>query len=380
MANTDLYATVGVERDASPEDIKKAYRKLARKLHPDVNPGDKGAEDAFKELSAAYEVLSDPERRALYDEFGQDGLQSGFDPEQARTYRDWRRRAEAAESFRQGSPSHASADFDLGDLFGDVVGRRVSRRPYVERGADIKAQMQVPFREAVLGTERDLSMSRPKICDRCEGSGADPSSAPLTCPDCEGAGEREVARGPLSFHAACPTCGGAGEMPGPACEECAGSGELGGTARLRVKIPPGVRDGQTIRLAGQGMPGTGGGPAGDLLVDVRVPPHPLLRHEGRDLYLDVPVTVGEAMLGAKIEVPTLAGSIKLTVPPGSQTGTKLRVKGKGVPASGNEAAGDLYVELRIQVPDGSSQPDVAERVAEELEGLYTRDVRAELQL
>ena len=380
MPKRDLYATLGVERDASPEDIKRAYRKLARKLHPDVNPGNKEAEERFKELSAAYEVLSDSEKRQLYDEFGEEGLKSGFDPEQARAYRDWQRRAEAAESFRRGPTTYASTDFDLGDLFGDVVGRGFSRRSYVQRGGDIEAEMQVSFRDAVLGTERDLAITRPKICDSCEGSGTDPSGSPETCPDCGGSGERDVAQGPLSFRTACPTCGGLGQMPGPPCKKCGGLGELEGTARLKVKIPSGIRDGQTIRLAGQGMPGKGGGPAGDLLIGVRVTPHPLVRRDGRDLQLDVPVTIGEAMLGAKIEVPTLDGTIKLTVPSGSQTGTKLRVRGKGVPAAGKEPAGDLYVELRVQVPDPSSQPDVAERAAEELEGLYTDDVRAGLRL
>lgn len=382
MSSRDLYAILGVERGASPDDIKKAYRKLARKLHPDVNPGDKDAEERFKEVSAAFEVLGDARKREVYDEFGEEGLKTGFDPEQARAYRDWQRRAEATGAFRYGPADFRSAEFDLGEIFGDVVDGTgaFSRRPRAQRGADIESQMQVSFRDAILGTERDLAFARPSECPACKGSGTEETKAPQTCPECRGSGYRSVAQGPLAFRAVCTTCGGLGEQPGPACKTCGGAGEVGGTARLKVKVPPGINDGQAIRLPGQGMPGRGGGPPGDLFIRVSVMPHALLHKQGRDLHLEVPVTVGEAMLGAKIDVPTLSGNIKLTIPPSSQSGTKLRLKGKGVPASGGQPAGDFYVELRVQVPDSKREPERAKRAAGDLERLYEQDVRAGLHL
>lgn len=380
MASEDPYVVLGVARDALPPEIKRAYRKLARKLHPDVNPDDPAAETRFKEVAAAYEVVGDVDKRKVFDEFGEDGLKSGFDPDQARAYRQWQQRAQATESFHGGQAGGAEAEgFDLNDLFGGLGGRR-PRQSNDRRGADIESQLRVTFQEAVLGGQRELSFSRPSRCEPCNGVGQDLSVAPQPCPDCGGSGMRNVAQGPLTYSAPCRSCGGAGQKPRPACKACGGAGRIVGTARLEVKIPPGVTDGQTIRLGGQGMPGAGAGSPGDLLIRIEVASHPLLQREGQDLLVDVPVTVGEAMLGAKIDVPTLQGTVALTVPRGSQSGAKLRLRGRGIPALGKRAAGDLYVVLRVMVPVPEGDLEQAEQIAEQLGKLYTGDVRAELRL
>ncbi len=380
MASEDPYVVLGVSRDASPSEIKRAYRKLARQLHPDVNPDDPVAETRFKEVAVAYEVLGDAEKRKVYDEFGEEGLKSGFDPEQARAYRQWQERARATDSFRGGPRGGAGAEgFDLNDLFGGLGSRR-PRPSDDRRGADIESHLRVTFQEAVLGSRRDLSLSRPSRCEACNGIGGDMSAAPQACPGCGGSGTLNVAKGPFTYSTPCPSCGGTGQQPRPPCQACGGAGRIASTARLEVKIPAGVTDGQTIRLSGQGMPGAGAGSAGDLLIRIEIAPHPLLRREGQDLLIDVPVTVGEAMLGAKIDVPTLQGTVTLTVPKGSQSGAKLRLRGKGVPGLGKRAAGDLYVVLRVTVPTPQGDLAEAKRIAEQLGTLYTGDVRAELRL
>lgn len=389
MASKNLYDVLGVSRSATEEQIKGSYRKLARKYHPDVNPGDREAEERFKEISAAFDVLSDPDKRKLYDEFGEEGLRSGFDPEQARAYRRWQERAEASSRFggrgRGAAGGFADAfngggdsgGFNLEDLFGDVGGFSFERRgqPAARRGSDVHAAVTVPFRDAVLGGEREISLELPRVCDTCQGSGHQPTPGEQACFQCGGRGRVRVGGGPMSFHTVCAHCGGTGVEPGPTCPTCGGEGHVTRRVGLKVKIPAGIDTGQTIRLAGQGLPGTGGAPAGDLLLSVTVQPHPLLRREGKDLLLDLPVTVAEAMLGAKVEVPTLQGNIKLTIPPGSQSGQKLRVKGRGV---GGRSPGDLYVVIAIRVPP--ARDEAARRAAQELQSLYDGDVRAAMIL
>jgi curved DNA-binding protein len=336
MAEKDLYAVLGVPRTASEAEIKKAYRKLARKHHPDVNPGDKKAEQHFKEVSAAYEVLSDKEKRKLYDEFGEDAARIGFDPEKARAYREWQeqvkhtRRGGARsggvppgfEEFSGGGEGFSVNIEDLlGDLFRQGGGRKRTRRVRFDEGgfegfevppregADIEAEMTVDLLDAIKGVEREI--------------------------------------------------------------------EINGQ-RLRVKIPRGLKDGQKIRLKGQGRPSPNAGARGDLLITVHTAAHPILRRDGNDLFLDVPVTIHEAMFGARIEIPTPDGTVKVSVPPGSQSGTKLRLKGKGV--HGREGAGDLYAILSVKVPDAGSAAEDARRAAESLEKLYTSGVRSALEL
>ncbi len=295
---TKLYDALGVSPRASDDEIKKAYRKLARRYHPDVNPGDDSAEQRFKEISAAYEVLSDPDKRRAYDEFGADATKMGFDPEQARAYREWQR--QASRTRRPSGGGSMDMDDILSQLFGDQAG-------VAFRGSDIQAELPTDFRSALAGGERSLTFSDGRS--------------------------------------------------------------------LRVRLPPGVRDGETLRLRGKGAPGRGGAPAGDLLVTVRVAPDPVFRREGEDLHLTVPITVGEAVRGASVQVPTLDGEVKVTVPPGSQTGQKLRLKGRGVARGGTQ--GHLYVELRVVAPDGPVDDEV-DRALDVLERAYGGDVRAAL--
>ena len=383
----DLYQLLGVSRGASEDEIKKAYRKLARKYHPDVNPGNKAAEEKFKQVSAAFEVLSSPEKRKLYDEFGEDAAKMGYDPKKAeafRAYRDAAARGGAPGGFPGGVPNVEG--FDIGDLFGDLFRNRRSAGGMEDlfgreepegpaRGEDLHAQVRLSLREAVTGTERSLSVTRPGRCPKCKGSGH--FGRPETCPTCKGSGKIRQGRGPLSMSSTCPTCGGSGKVA-PPCDRCGGSGRVEETSRVTVKIPAGVQTGSQVRVAGQGAAGTQGGPPGDLFLEVQVEPHPLVRREGDDLYVPLPVTVPEAMLGAQVRAPTFTGEVTVTVPPHSQSGRKLRLKGQGVPALRGNGRGDLYVALRIQVPEKATAEVKA--AAETLARGYQHDVRADLHL
>lgn len=398
MAGKNLYEVLGVQKDATTEQIKKSYRKLARKNHPDVNPGDKAAEERFKEVSAAFEVLQDAEKRKLYDEFGDDATKLGFDPEKARAYREWRERPQGGgggygSGFEGGGgggfSSSGFSDFDLEDLLGGMFGRGGGARrprsgdfseaePASNSGADAEAELTIDLLDALRGGERELSLNKPVKCSTCGGAGALPVQGDSTCPRCSGRGRINVSQGPLKFETVCSNCGGSGKLRGPPCASCGGTGARTESVRIKVKIPPGVKDGQKIRLRGQGMPGRNGGADGDLLITIRVAPHPLLRRDGDDLYLEAPITVKEAIYGAKIDVPTLDGSVKLTVPAGSQSGRKLRLKGKGAPIKGG--AGDYYVTLSVRVPEANAEDEESKKAAETLEKSYGGDVRAALKL
>lgn len=380
MAERSLYDILGVAKDASPEQLKKAYRKLARKLHPDVNPGDADAERRFKEVSAAYEVLSDPEKRTLYDEFGEDATRVGFDPEQARAYRRWREQAERTGGARGAGPGFET-EFDLGDLFGDLFqGRAAGAPPRGPRtGADVRAELALDLLDAVRGAEREVELLRDEPCETCGGEGyrAGPGS---DCARCGGRGHIHVSQGPLRFQAACPECGGTARARGPLCDACGGTGAVRRRARLSVRVPAGVADGQTIRLRGQGAPGTRGGPPGDLLVTLRLREHPVFRRRDDDIEVDLPITVPEAVLGAKVEVPTVDGAVTLAVPPGSQTGQRLRLRGRGVPARGGRPAGDMYAVLQVKVPNvGEKDREEVRPALETLGRLYEGDVRDALR-
>ena len=383
----DLYQLLGVSRGASEDEIKKAYRKLARKYHPDVNPGNKAAEEKFKQVSAAFEVLSNSEKRKMYDEFGEDAAKLGYDPKKAEQYRAYR---EAQERGGQGCGMPDLEGFDLGDLFGDffarrgaggggarsvedVFGRQEPEGP--ERGEDLHTQVKVSLREAVTGTERSLAVTRPTQCPKCKGSGH--FGKPETCPTCKGSGKIRQGRGPLSLTSTCPTCNGAGKVA-PPCDVCGGSGRVQDTTRVTVKIPPGVHTGSQVRVAGQGAAGVQGGPPGDLYLEVQVDPHPLVRREGDDLYLELPVTVPEAVLGAEVRAPTFTGEVTVTIPPHSQAGRKLRLKGQGVPALKGGGRGDLYFVLKVLAPE---QANGELRAAiESLAKAYPENPRAELRL
>jgi molecular chaperone DnaJ len=373
MADRDYYQILGVERGASHADIRKAYRKLARKYHPDINPGNKEAENKFKDVSVAYDVLSDEKKRKLYDEFGEAGLASGFDAEKVRSYQQWRQQSE-----RAGGAYEFNMD-DFGDLFGDLGGifRQGSRaQPGPMRGQDIESSMEIDFLDAVRGFQTAITLQRPVSCDTCQGSGTKPGTAPTTCPECQGTGSKSVAQGPLQFRQTCPRCMGSGKLPGDPCATCQGTGRVLRPDTIRVNIPPGADSGKRIRLRGKGEAGVRGGPAGDLYIAPRIRPHPILKRSGQDLNMELPITVGEALRGATVEVPTPTGTINVTVPAGAQSGQQLRIRGKGVAAHGQTPAGDLYLRLMVRVP----KEKVAHDVIEKIDQAYADDVRKDIRL
>ncbi|MSP38257.1 MAG: molecular chaperone DnaJ [Deltaproteobacteria bacterium] len=370
MADQDYYKTLGVPRGASKDDVRKAYRKLARKYHPDINPGNKEAENKFKELSVAYDVLSDEKKRKLYDEFGEAGLAAGFDAEKARSYDQWRQQSE-----RAGGVHEFNVD-DLGDIFGGMFRQGARAQTGPQRGADIESRMEIDFLDAVRGFQTAITLERPVACDTCLGSGTKAGTAPTACPQCGGSGSVAVGHGPLQFRQPCPRCSGSGKLPGDPCAVCRGSGRVTRSETIRVNIPPGADPGKRIRLRGKGEAGIRGGPAGDLYITPRIRPHPILTRAGRDLSMDLPITVGEAVRGAGVEVPTAIGAINVKIPAGAQSGQQLRIKGKGVAAHGQTPAGDLYLRLMVRVP----KDELAQEVIDRIDQAYGEDVRKDLRL
>jgi molecular chaperone DnaJ len=347
----DYYKSLGVAKDASAADIKKTYRRLARELHPDKNPGDAQAESRFKEVSEAYDVLSDPAKRKEYDEarslFGSGGG------------------ASAGYGYPGAAPG-GNARFDMSDLFGTNSGnlndlfdglftnggnagggaRRSTPGP--RRGQDVAAELTLDFDQAVRGSTLPLTLSSPGTCHTCGGNGARPGTAPRVCPRCGGSGFVSRNQGAFGFSEPCVECRGTGQLIDDPCPECHGSGTTTQTRTITVRIPAGIRDGAKVRLAGKGTPGSYGAPAGDLFVTVRVQPHPLFGRAGDDLTLTVPLTFAEATLGTTLRVPTLDGSVALKVPAGTPSGRTLRVRGRGVPKRGHD--GDLLVTVEVAVP------------------------------
>jgi len=381
----DPYSVLGVSKTASAEEIKKAYRKLAKKLHPDVNPGDKKAEERFKEVSGAFEIVGDPKKRALFDEFGEISTRPGFDEQKAREIQRQARSGRfGGGSFRDFEGSSGEGGFDpsdLGSMFGDLFerrqGARVRRQNEPASGDDAEAAIEVDLRDAVLGAEREITIAKPVRCPECKGTGARPGSRPQTCPQCKGLGEIRMGG---AFSAPCPRCDGEGKIQEP-CPRCDGEGAIDETVRLKVKIPPGVETGSRVRLPGQGGPGRRGGEPGDLYLRISVRDHPAVRVQGRDLLLDLPITPAEALAGAEVTAPTFEGPVKLKIPPGSQSGRKLRLRGRGLPAlkGGSTGAprGDLYAVLQIVLPEDSPQ---SREAAAALQKLYKMDVRKDVVL
>ena len=383
MAERDFYKILGVDRTAADDDIRKAYRKLARKYHPDINPGNKEAENKFKDISVANDVLSDPQKRKLYDEFGEAGLASGFDAEKARSYKQWQEQASRARPGGGAGGFNAQEfDFDdLGDIFGGLGGafggrRRRAASTGPQRGNDIEAAMDIDFRDAVRGFQTAFTIDRPVECETCHGSGVKPGSTPKTCPQCKGSGTISIAEGPMQFRQTCPSCGGSGQIPGDPCPTCGGSGRVMRQETVRVNIPPGAEPGKRIRVPGKGEAGVRGGQPGDLYITPRIRPHPLLTREDRDLIMDLPITVGEAVTGATVTVPTPSGSVNVKIPAGAQSGQRLRVRGKGVPAHGKSPAGDFYLNLMVRVPDDGVPRDAVEKI----DRAYKEDVRKNVRL
>ncbi|HEU5266389.1 MAG TPA: molecular chaperone DnaJ [Jatrophihabitans sp.] len=346
----DYYKALGVAKDASTQDIKKTYRKLARQLHPDKNPGDSKAEARFKEVSEAYDVLSDPAKRKEYDEArelfagGGFGNFGGFGTAGAgrRTTRNF----DMSDLFGGGSNANLNDLFD--GLFGPNAGRSSTRTAGPTRGQDLTAEISIGFDEAVHGATLPLSLSGPASCKLCGGSGARPGTAPRRCPTCHGSGYVSQNQGAFGFSEPCRDCRGTGQIIDDPCPECRGTGATTQTRTINVRIPPGIRDGAKVRLAGKGTPGSRGAPAGDLYVTVHVGGHELFGRSGDDLTLTVPITYPEAALGTTLRVPTLDGSVALKVAPGTPSGRTLRVRGRGVQGRGHH--GDLLVTVEVAVP------------------------------
>jgi len=374
----DLYEILGVKKDATKEQVRKAYRRLARKWHPDVNPGNKEAEQKFKEISQAHDVLGEEKKRKLYDEFGEEGLQAGFDAAKARQYKQWSTYQQAGAGMG-GQPFGRYHSYE--DIFGDVFGlggeesgSRV-RRSFA--GRDIEHEMTIDLVQALKGFETELAMQKVASCSSCKGSGMDSQTKLSPCATCGGSGRINVAQGPMQFTRACPNCKGHGQVGKP-CPACGGSGRVMGAERLRVTIPKGVKEGSKVRVAGKGEPGMDGGPPGDLYLIVHIAPHPLLTREGDDLHMEVPVTVREAMAGATVTIPTVDGEVNVKIPPGSQSGRILKLRGKGAANPKTKQKGDLLVKLVVKVPK-TDDPEILEAVRK-MDRLYEEDVRASVKL
>jgi molecular chaperone DnaJ len=342
MAKRDYYEVLGLKRGASEQDIKRAYRKLARKCHPDVNPGDKTAEAKFKELSEAHDVLSDPEKRRQFDQFGHDGharASSGSQP------------GAGFGGFDFSRVDIGSGRFgDLGDIFSDLFGGRAgTEAESPAKGEDLHYSLDINFADAVRGVSTEVSLQKHAPCDICHGSGARPGSSLEPCPDCGGSGRRS-SRGFRRLAEPCPRCHGNGKVGREACQACGGRGVTFGTERIAVKIPAGVDTGSRIRLHGKGEPGRNGGPAGDLYIVTRVQPHQLLERKGDNLHVEIPITITEAALGARIEVPTVDGTTSMRIPPETSSGQVFRLRGKGVPHLKGGGQGDQFVTMKIVAP------------------------------
>jgi molecular chaperone DnaJ len=346
----DYYAVLGVPKNAGHSEIRKAYRKLAQQHHPDTRAGDPGAEERFKEISAAYDVIGDEEKRKAYDRVREMGGAGFAGPGGA----GWPGAAGWPGGVRY---EQVNVD-DLGDLFGGLfggAGRRAGGRAGARRGADLETRVTIPFEDAMTGTTVPVRIDGPAVCSRCAGSGAEPGTTPTTCPTCGGRGEIVENQGPFSMSRLCPTCAGSGRIVETPCTRCGGSGAERRTRTLNVKIPAGVRDGARIRLAGKGEHGGAGGAAGDLFVKVHVQRHPVFGRRGDDLTVDLPITYPEAALGASVEVPTLNGPVKLKIPAGTPSGKTFRVRGRGAPTTGGR--GDLLAKVHVEVPEKLSREE-----------------------
>ena len=335
MSKRDYYEILGVGREAKDQDLKSAYRKLALKYHPDRNPGDAAAEERFKEAAEAYAVLSDPDKRSMYDRFGHAGVSGagagGFDP-------------------------NAFAGFEdivgnLGDLFGfgDMFGGR-RRRGGPQRGSDLRYDLEISFEESFTGTETAIQIPREESCETCGGSGAAAGSAPEVCGQCRGTGQLRYQQGFLTVARPCANCRGTGRIISKPCQACRGAGRVGRERKITAKIPPGIATGQRLRLYGEGEHGAAGGPPGDLYVVVHVQEHPFFQREGDDLYCELPMTFPTLALGGEVRVPTMAGEEEIRVPAGTQPGTRFKLRGKGMPNVSGRGVGDLFVIARASVP------------------------------
>jgi len=350
MAKEDYYQLLGVSRNASDDDIKKSFRRLAMKYHPDRNPDNAEALEQFKKIKEAHDVLSDPKKRSAYDQFGH----AGVDP-----------------SMGGGAGFGAGGFSDIfGDVFGDIFGGGGRSRGGAQRGSDLRYNLEISLEEAVAGTEVKIQIPTLVTCKSCNGSGATKGSAVTTCPTCHGHGAVRMQQGFFSVQQTCPTCRGTGKQIKDPCRSCHGQGRIQDTKTLSVKIPPGVDTGDRIRLSGEGEAGEAGGTAGDLYVQVHVKEHPIFTRDGANLYCEVPISFPKACLGGEVEVPTLSGKVALKIPPETQTGRLFRLAGKGVKPVRGGAVGDLMCRVRIETPVhlNKVQIDLIKQFDESLQG------------
>ena len=339
----DYYEVLGVDKSASEDEIKRAYKKMARKYHPDLNPDNKEAEEKFKEVNEAYEVLSDSDKKARYDQFGFAGVDPNY-----------------GAGAGGGAYGAGGFDFgDLGDIFGSFFGggsgsaqRRTPNAP--QRGESIRLSVTISFEEAAFGCEKEVSVDRYETCAVCHGSGCADGTSPEVCPDCHGSGQVQVRRqtpmGVFATTSPCGRCGGKGRIIKTPCTACRGSGLERKRRTIQAKIPAGIDNGQTISIRGQGHAGKNGGPSGDLLITITVRPHELFRREGTSVLCEAPITFAQAVLGAELEIPTIDGKVKYDLPEGTQSGTTFRLKGKGIPELNGRGRGDQYVTVYIETP------------------------------
>jgi molecular chaperone DnaJ len=365
----DFYQVLGVGKEAATDEIKRAYRKLAQKYHPDANAGDPAAEERFKQVSEAYAVLSDGEQRKEYDELRrlvESGAYRGFDDGQGNPFGSGQR-VRVEDLFGGG----------LGDIFSGFGGGGGRRRGGPQRGADVSAELTQSFNDAVNGVTTTISIRGEAPCSRCGGAGAEPGTSVDVCPTCGGTGVVAQNQGVFSFSQTCPQCGGSGRIIPTPCAQCRGKGTEVRTRNIKVKIPAGVQDGATIRIPGKGNPGRNGGAPGDLLLKVHVTPHPVFERRGNNLHVTVPISFTEATLGTTVEVPTLDGSVSIKIPTGTPNGKVFRVKGRGVkPDRG--PAGDLYARAEVVVPRKVSREE--KKLLEQLAEMETEDLRAHLKV
>ncbi len=346
MADTekrDYYEVLGVSKTATDDEIKKAYRKAAKQNHPDLHPGDKAAEARFKEIGEAYEVLSDADKRARYDQYGFAGVDPNF---------------AADGGFGGFGGGFGGFDVDLGSIFSDFFGGgggSSARRNGPRKGENVRAAVTLTFEEAAFGCEKEVSASRVEECSKCNGTGSADGSAPETCSNCGGSGVTRTVRqtpfGAMQQQTTCPKCGGTGKTVKNPCPTCRGKAKVRKNKKITVKVPAGVDNGQAVRVAGEGSVGSGGGPKGDLLVEVNVLSHPLFEREGSDVICEMPITFTQAALGCDLEVPTLDGKVRYNIPEGTQTGTTFRLRDKGIPVVGyKNRRGDQYVTVVVETP------------------------------
>lgn len=334
----DYYEVLGVSKGASEDEIKKAFRSMSKKYHPDLNPNNKEAEEKFKEVNEAYQVLSDADKRSKYDQFGH----AGVDP-----------------NFGAGG-GYGGAGFDFGDIFGDIFGGGFGgfgggrRRSGPRRGNDIRQVIDITFEEAAFGCDKQMNIQTQEKCETCGGSGAKKGTSAETCPNCHGSGrvqtQQRTILGYMTTETTCPNCHGEGKIIKEPCRDCRGTGKVRKSKTIEVHIPAGIDDGQTIQLTGKGEAGDKGGPNGDLLLTVRVRKHAIFEREGNNVYIDMPITFVQAALGATVKVPTLDGLVELDIPEGTQTGSRFRMKGKGIPFLRSKSRGDQYVTVNVEVP------------------------------